>query len=102
MRLVRRWIHWCRTEDHDNSEVLVLAGGVVGRLNPVAGWVWEVIEDARDMESLFRWMRRRYRGVTDRTLSADLESLIEGWRRSGWIVPRGDPVFLFDETPWPL
>ncbi len=102
MRYVRRWIHWCRTEDHDSSDVLVLAGGVVGRLNPVAGWVWEVIEDARDTESLFRWMRRRYRGVTDRTLRTDLDALIKDWRGSGWIVPRGDPVFLFDETPWPL
>jgi len=102
LRLVRRWIHWCRASDHDNPDVLVLAGGAVGRLNPVAGWVWEVIEDARDMESLFRWMRRRYGGVTDQRLRADLETLIEDWRKSGWIVPGGDPVFLFNETPWPV
>lgn len=102
MRLIRRWIHWCRDGNGGNSDVLVLAGEAVGRLNPVAGWVWEQIEDAPDLDSLFRRMRRRYRGVTDRTLRSDMEALVGEWTRTGWVLPKGDPVFLFEESGWPL
>jgi len=102
MRLVRQWIHWCRTGSGDKAEVLVMAGDVVGRLNPVAGWIWVRIEDAPGIDDLFRQMRKRYRGVADRVLRRDLEGLVRDWRRRGWILEQEDPVFLFGKDPWPV
>ncbi len=70
-------------------------------MNEVAAAVWERIETLPDRQALMRYLRGRYRGVDDRTLSADLDILLDQWQRDGWIEWQIDPVFQFREEPWP-
>ena len=99
-RLRRSWIHWCLRPGEEPAGLILVGQGLV-RLNIVAAWVWSQIEQVPDRAVLFRRMRRKYRGVEDRRLRADLDHLIDDWIREGWCEEELDPVFPFSEEPWP-
>lgn len=97
----RSWIHWGRNRDAGGREATVLIGAKAARLNEVATVIWEGIETARDSQDLVRRLRRCYRGVEDRTLSADVTALLDRWHREGWIEWQEDSLFPFEDEPWP-
>ncbi len=101
MRLRRSWIHWRRVGAEAGGGAHVLVEGGLARLNPVAARIWEEIESVPDRETLIRRLRRRYAGVPDARLRADVDALIEGWLRDGWLEWQEDPIFPFGEDPWP-
>jgi hypothetical protein len=91
------WIHW-RPDGAGGVHIIACEGLI--RLNRVAAAVWEEIERAADRESLHRRMRRRYRGVDDVTLRAEIDSLLDEWLEKDWIARIEDPVFPSPEEEW--
>lgn len=96
-RLRRVWIHWRREEA---GGILLLAGGRLVHLNRVAAAVWEEIDRRAGREALHRSMRRRYRGVPDATLRAEIDSLLDRWIEEDWITRIEDPLFPSPEEEW--
>jgi hypothetical protein len=99
-RLRRSWIHWTERPGGGEESALLLVGSGLVRFNAVAAWVWRQVETSRDRRELFRRMRRRYRGVTDRRLRSDLDGLLDFWLSRGWIEGQENPVFPFPGEPW--
>jgi hypothetical protein len=89
------WIHWRRDPAGGGASIVSREGMI--RLNPVAAAVWQELERVPNRETLHRRMRRRYRGVGDATLRAEIDSLIDRWLEADWIARVEDPVFPSSE-----
>lgn len=96
-RLRRIWIHW---RWDGTGGALVIAGEGLIRLNRVAAAVWEEIDRTGDREAIHRRIRRRFCGVDDRTLRAEIDSLLDDWLERDWIARVEDPVFPSAEGEW--
>ncbi len=93
----RVWIHWRR---YGGGGALAIAGEGLIRLNRVSAAVWEEIDRAGSREEIHRKIRRRFCGVDDRTLRAEIDSLLDDWLERDWIVRVEDPVFPSPEGEW--